>query len=167
MIPANTLWVLIFVIAVVYVVARWVRSKTATEDEQTEQVRYLVRSSGGGTAEHLGTGGGLTVSRYYFRETDAETGPLDAADFYDELFIDLRDTESGQTWQNSIHVATPRALERVMAEERWDSVIGTELLIVRRYDFDVIFRAAIEHLQEIYEARVQIVGKGPSSEPVG
>ena len=165
-IPANTLWVLIFAIVVLYLVARWVRSKTATEDEQNEQVRYLVRSSGAGAAERLGTKGGLILSRYYFRETDAETGPPDAADFYDELFIDLRDSESEQTWQNTIHVATPRGLERIMAAERWDSVIGTELLIVRRYDRETILRTAIEHLQEIYEVRVQMVGKGPSSEPI-
>ena len=169
MLPANTLWVLVFAIVVLYLVARWVRSKTVTEDERNEQVRYLIHSSNAGAAEHLGAGakGGLTVNRYYFRQTDMEAGPPDPADFYDELFVDLSDSDSEQTWQNSIHVATPRALDRVMQEEGWDSVIGTELLIVRRYDFDVIFRAAIEHLQEIYEARVQIVGKGPSSEPVG
>jgi hypothetical protein len=165
-IPANTLWVLVFVIIVVYLVARWVRSKTATEDEQAEQVRYLIRSSGTGAAEHLGSKGGLIVSRYYFREADVEAEPPDPTDFYDELFIDLRDSDSGQTWQNSIHVATPRALERVMRAEQWDSVIGTELLIVRRYDLEVILRGAVEHLQEIYEAQVQIVGKGPNSQPM-
>jgi hypothetical protein len=168
MIPANTLWVLVFVIVVVYLVARWVRSHTATEDEQREQVRYLIRSSNAGAAEYLGEAkDGLTVSRYYFRETEVETGPPDPADFYDELFVDLRDPDSEQTFQNSIHVATPRALDRVMQEEHWDSVIGTELLIVRRYDLDTILRAAIDHLQEIYEARVQIAGKGPGAEPVG
>ena len=160
---------LVSAIVVLYLVARWVRSKTVTEDEQSEQIRYLIRSSNAGAAEPLGTGvkDGLTVNRYYFRQTDMEAGPPDPADFYDELFVDLSDPGSEQTWQNSIHVATLRGLDRVMQEEGWDSVIGTELLIVRRYDFDIILRAAIEHLQEIYEARVQIVGKGPTSEPIG
>jgi hypothetical protein len=168
MIPANTLWLAIAVIVAVYVIARWVRSKTVTEDEHpSDMEHYLIRSSGAGAAEHLGAKGSLTVSRYYFRQTSTETGPADPADFYDELFIDLRDDDSGQTWQNSIHVATPRALDRVMVEEHWDSVIGTELLIVRRYDLDTILHGAIDHLQEIYEAQVQLVGKGPSSEPVG
>jgi hypothetical protein len=156
MIAANTLWVAVVVIVVVYVVARWVRSNTATEEEQNEQVRYLIQAPGGGTAQHLGAKEGLLVSRYYFRDTDIETGPPDPADFYDELFVDLRGASSDQTWQNSIHVATPRALDRVMVEEHWDSVIGTELLIVRRYDLDTILRAAVDHLQQIYEARVQL-----------
>ena len=158
---------LVFALVVLYLVARWVRSKTVTEDDPTEQVRYLIGSSNAGAAEHLGAKDGLTVNRYYFRQTDVATGPPDPTDFYDELFVDLSDPDSEQTWQNSMHVATPRALDRVMQEEKWDSVIGTELLIVRRYDFEVILHAAVEHLQEIYEARVQIVGKGPPSEPIG
>jgi hypothetical protein len=166
MIPTNTLWVAIFVIVVMYVVARWIRSRTTTEDEQNPQVHLLIRSSDTHAAEHLGAKGGLVVTRCYFRQTDIETGPSDPSDFYDELFIDLRDADSQQTWQNSIHVATPRALERVMLEEHWDSVIGTELLIVRRYDLDTILHGAIDHLQEIYEAQVQITGKGSSSAPI-
>ena len=167
MISANTLWFGILAIVVLYLVARWVRSHTATEEEQNEQVRYLVHSTGTGTAQQLGVKGGLLVTRYYFRQTDPETGPADTADFYDELFIDLRDSESEQVWQNSIHVATPRALDRVMAEEHWDSVIGTELLVVRRYHLETILRGAVDHLQEIYEARVQLVGKTSPPESVG
>jgi hypothetical protein len=163
MIPANTLWVAVFVIVVVYVVARWVRAHTTTEEEEDQAPHYRIRS-GPGTKEPLGpTKGSLAVSRYYFSQTDIETGPPDVADFYDELFVDLRDTDSGQIWQNSMHVATLRGLERVMTEEHWDSVIGTELLIVRRYDRDTILHGAIDHLQEIYEARIQLVGHGPAT----
>ena len=167
MITANTVWFGVLAILALYLVARWVRSHTATEEEQNEPARYLVHSSGTGTAQHLGVKGGLSVTRYYFRETDLEAGPADPADFYDELFIDLRDSQTGQTFQNSIHVVTPRALDRVMAEEHWDSVIGTELLVVRRYNLDTILRGAVDHLQEIYEAGVQLAGKSTPPEPVG
>ncbi|MFB3813310.1 MAG: hypothetical protein ACE14L_04290 [Terriglobales bacterium] len=160
MISANTVWVVIVVVLVVYLVARWVRSHTTTAEDP--QVRYFVRSGSATAAQELGARSGLVVSRYYFRQTDIETGPSDAADFYDELFIDLRDPDSGQTWQNSIHVATPRALDRVMQEEQWDSVIGTELLIVRRYDLQKILDGAIEHLQQLYEVQVQLTGRGPT-----
>jgi len=166
MIPANTLWVAVLVIVVMYVVARWVRSHTTTEEEQEQLPYYRIRSGGIGMAEHPATKGSLAVSRYYFRQTDIETGPADTADFYDELFIDLRDADSGQVWENSIHVATLRGLDRVMAEEHWDSVIGTELLIVRRYDLDTILHGAVDHLQEIYETQVQLVGHGPAAEPM-
>jgi hypothetical protein len=160
MIPANTVWFAVAVIIVVYVIARWVRSQTVTEDEQPDPGHFLVRSRGTPAPESLRTRGALSVSRYYFRETDLETGPADPADFYDELFIELREADSGQTWQNSIHVATPRALDRVMAEENWDSVIGTELLIVRRYDRETILHGALNHLEELYEAQVKFMGEG-------
>jgi hypothetical protein len=160
-ISANTLWIVIFALVVLYVVARWVRARTATEPEQNEQVRYLIRSGTHAAVPELTpSASGLVVSRYYFRETDVESGPADPADFYDELFIDLRDAESAQTWQNSLHVATPRGLDRMMAEEGWDSVIGGELLIVRKYDLQTILRGATDHLQEIYEAQVKIMGAG-------
>ena len=164
MIPANTLWVLVFAIVVLYIVARWVRSRTTTEEEQqNEQVRYLIRSGTAGGGETFGTRSGLLVSRYYFRETPVETGPPDPADFYDELCVELRDPDSQHVWQNSIHVATPRGLDRMMVEEHWDSVIGGELLIVRKYDLDKILQGAVDHLQEIYEVQVKIMGR--SAEP--
>ena len=166
MISANTVWFGLLAILALYLVARWVRSHTATEEEQNEQVRYLVHSSTAGTAQQLGAKGGLSVARYYFRETDLDAGPADPADFYDELFIELRDSQTEQVWQNSIHVATPRALDRVMAEEHWDSVIGTELLVVRRYNLETILRGAVEHLQEIYEARVQLASKATPPEAI-
>jgi hypothetical protein len=160
LIPANTLWVLVLAILVLYIVARWVRSHTVTEEEHpNEQVRYLIRSGTVSGGEQLGARSGLVVSRYYFRQTDVAAGPPDPADFYDELFIDLRDPDSQQTWQNSIHVATPRGLDRMMAEEHWDTVIGGELLIVRKYEVDKILQGAIDHLQEIYEVRVQLMGR--------
>ena len=109
----------------------------------------------------------LVVTRYYFRQAYTSTPPADPLDFYDELFIDLQEPGSGQTWQNSIHVATPRALERVMAEEHWDSVIGTELLIVRRYDLQTILQGAVDHLHELYEARVQLTGATPEPPAAG
>lgn len=158
MIAANTLWVAVVAIVVLYLVARWIRAHTTTEDEQNEQVRYLIRTGNAGAAQQLEPTEELTVKRYSFRETDLETGPPDPLDFYDELFIDLQSAGSAQTWQNSIHVATPKALDRVMREEHWDSVIGTELLIVRRYNVDTILRGAVDHLQEIYEAQVKITG---------
>lgn len=165
MISANTLWIAILAVVAAYLLARLLRSRRTEDSAEGEQVKYLIRSSESSTAEHLGAGNGLVVKRYYFRNTEAEAGPSDTADFYDELFIDLEDADSAQKWQNSIHVATPRGLERKMAEEHWDSVIGGELLIVRKYDLTTILDAAVEHLQEIYEVQVELLGRGASSPP--
>jgi hypothetical protein len=154
----------------IYVIARILRSRTPRDNPAGlgSQAHYLVQSAGSSVADHLNSPRNeLVVTRYYFRKTDTTTGPADPADFYDELFIDLADPNSDQTWQNSIHVATPRALDRVMVEEQWDSVIGTELLIVRRYDLRAIMRGAVDHLQELYEARVQLTGKTPQPPAAG
>ena len=163
MISANTLWFGLIALGVLALVARWVRNHTTTDDPEAEQVRYLIRSSDTAAGEHLGADGELVVTRYYFRQTDIASGPPDVVDFYDELLIELASPGAEQRWQNSIHVATPRALDRVMVEEHWDSIIGTELLVVRRYDLDKILQGALDHLQEIYEARVKIIGKGFTS----
>ncbi len=158
----NWAWAILGALIVLLLIRRWYGPRTA---DPAEQVRYLIRSSDAPAPAELGAGGGLVVSRYYFRQTDPDTGPADRDVFYDEMFIDLKDPESNQTWQNSIHVATPRGLDRVMVEEHWDSVIGTELLIVRRYDLQTILQGAVDHLQEIYEAKVQILGRGAAPPP--
>ncbi len=145
---------------------RVLRSRTSVEAGTPDQAHYLVQSASSSVAEQLRSPKtGLEVSRYYFRNAESGSIPADPTDFYDELFIDLRDPGTGQVWQNSIHVATPRALDRVMVEEQWDSVIGTELLIVRRYDLDTILHGAVDHLQELYEAQVSIVGAPPVKTP--
>jgi hypothetical protein len=163
---SNTLWIAIFVIVLAYLLARWLRARRSSpSQEQTEQVRYLIRSSDVSAGDHLGAHQGLSIKRYYFRNTEADAGPADPLDFYDELFIDLEDPDTPQKWQNSIHVATPRGLDRMMAEEQWDSVIGGELLIVRRYELETILNAAVEHLQEIYEVQVKMLGHGVAPPP--
>ena len=164
-IHTNTLWIAVLAVVVAYLLARLLRSRKTEESVQGEQVKYLIRSSETSAAEHLGADAGLVVKRYYFRNTEAGTVPADPSDFYDELFIDLENPDSAQKWQNSIHVATPRGLERMMEEEHWDSVLGGELLIVRKYDLNTILNAAVEHLQEIYEVQVEILGREASSPP--
>ena len=152
----------------IYVIARVLRSRPPSDMSAPQEhgAHYLVHSAGSSVAEHLNSPKtDLVVSRYYFRQTEIGKVPADPTDFYDELFIDLQDPVSGQTWQNSIHVATPHALDRVMVEEQWDSVIGTELLIVRRYDLDTILHGAIEHLQELYETQVLLTGRRPEAPP--
>jgi hypothetical protein len=100
----------------------------------------------------------MSVVRQYFRDTDAEHGPPDPTVFYDELFIDLRDN-TGQIWHNSMHVATPRGISKAMDDEGWDSVVGTELIIVKRYDLRTIIDAAVHHLDELYETHLKVAGR--------
>jgi hypothetical protein len=132
------------------------RMRENREEHGGEQVRYLIHSASQDTGATLGAGSGLQVTRYYFRQTDTATGPPDLAVFYDELFVDLVDPDSNQKFQNSMYVCTPRGLEQAMKDEGWDTVIGTELLIVKRYNLQSILDGALDHLAEIYEVRAQL-----------
>jgi hypothetical protein len=96
------------------------------------------------------------ITRYYFAHTDAAQGPADADVFYDELFIDLVNSNTGDKFQNRMFVCTPRGLTEEMVKEQWDSVVGTELLIVRRYNIDHILVGARHHLEEIYESTLKV-----------
>ena len=174
---SSTIVILVIVGLVLYVASRWMRSRSQTEIEQEEaraKVQVLVRTvnprntvrdalaadrsaqAALAAPEPDSAPNGLNLSRYRFRTTTLEAGPLDPEDFYDEIFIDLIDPETGQLWQNSMHVATPRGLERTMRAEQWDTVIGGELLIVLRYDLATILDGAATHLEEIYEAKVDV-----------
>lgn len=184
---------MLIVVVVIYIAARWMRGRSSTEIEQSEdreKVRLLVRTVNAPpeieveeaanlaafdkapppavavkapspvAAELDAPKTGLNVSRYYFRDTDLETGPADPTDFYDELFVELEDPVSGQVWKNSTHVATLRGLERKMIAENWETVIGGELLIIRSYDLLKIMSGATAHLEELYETKVSILGVG-------
>jgi hypothetical protein len=93
----------------------------------------------------------LRIRNHYFRSFDSDTGPPDPECFYDELFLELENTESGDSWTNSYFVGTPGGIAQVMREEGWDEMFGTDLLIVRRFDRELILRSLLERIEEQYE----------------
>ncbi len=93
----------------------------------------------------------LRIRNHYFRSFDSDAGPLDPECFYDELFLELENTESGESWTNSYFVGTPSGIAQVMREEGWDEMFGTDLLIVRCFDRELILRSLLERIEEQYE----------------
>jgi hypothetical protein len=93
----------------------------------------------------------LRIRKHYFRSFDSNTGPPDPECFYDELFVEIENPESGDSWTNSYFVGTPSGIGQVMREEGWDEMFGTDLLIVRRFDRELILRSLLERIQEQYE----------------
>ncbi len=93
----------------------------------------------------------LRIRNHYFRTFDFESGPPNPQCFYDELFVELENPSSGDTWTQSLLVATPSGIEQVMREERWDYMYGIDLLIVRTYDRELILTSLLDHLEERYE----------------
>ena len=93
----------------------------------------------------------LRIRNHYFRSFNSETGPPDSECFYDELFLELENGESGDFWTNSYFVGTPSGIAQVMREEGWDEMFGTDLLIVRHFDRELILRSLLEKIQDQYE----------------
>jgi hypothetical protein len=93
----------------------------------------------------------LRIRNHYFRSFDADGGPPDPECFYDELFLDIENPDSGDSWTTSYFVGTPSGIAQVMREEGWDEMFGADLLVVRRFDRELILRSLLERIAEQYE----------------
>jgi len=93
----------------------------------------------------------LRIRNHYFRSFDSDTGPPDPECFYDELFMELEDTHTGGSWTVSYFVGTPSGIAQVMREEGWDEMFGIDLLIVRRFDRELILKSLLERFEQQYE----------------
>ena len=92
----------------------------------------------------------LRIRNHYFRSFDSDTGPPDPECFYDELFLEL-ENPAGGAWTISYFVGTPSGIAQVMREEGWDEMFGIDLLIVRRFDRELILKSLLDRLEEQYE----------------
>lgn len=160
----KLLYIVLIIVAVYIVIRRLSTSQTiSTEDYRVPGPRTIDGDPASVRAhsdEHRGDSGQYEITRYYFANTDADQGPSDPDVFYDELFIDMVNSNTGDKFQNRMFVCTPRGLTQEMIKEQWDSVVGTELLIVRRYNLDSILAAAKHHLEEIYESTLKVSPRG-------
>jgi len=93
----------------------------------------------------------LRVRSHYFRSFDSEAGPPDPDCFHDEVFLELENSESGDAWTSSYFVGTPSGIAQLMKEEGWDEMFGTDLLIVRRFDRELILQSLLDRINEQYE----------------
>jgi hypothetical protein len=93
----------------------------------------------------------LRIRQHYFRSFDSDSGPPDPECFYDELFVELEDPDTGGSWTISYFVGTPSGIAQVMREEDWDEMFGSDLLIVRRFDRELILRSLLQRVAEQYE----------------
>ncbi len=48
-------------------------------------------------------------------------------------------------------MGTPNGIAQVMREEGWDEIVGTDLLIVRRFDRELILKSLLDRLEEQHE----------------
>jgi hypothetical protein len=93
----------------------------------------------------------LEVKSYMFTNFDYRTGPASREDFFENMYVNVGHAgpESNSARTYSLYVATPNALAAKMRSENQDYKFGRNLLVVERYDMDVILRAVREHINDL------------------
>ncbi len=87
---------------------------------------------------------------YNFRDMDVEQVPSDPTDFFDELWIEVKDLEKEHKWTCVRTVCTHKGLGRVMAEDGHKFVNASGFLFIKRYDLQLILATVRD---ELYRAR--------------
>jgi len=100
----------------------------------------------------------LRIRNHYFRSFDSAAGPPDPECFHDEVFLELENPETRASWTNSYFVGTPSGIAQLMREEGWDEMFGTDLLIIRRFDREMILKALLERIEEQHEIATEPPG---------
>jgi hypothetical protein len=90
----------------------------------------------------------VRITKFYFSESDLAAGPADPEAFYDELFVELYDGDTGHRWMQSYGVATPRGLEKILQDKSWGYLFANGIIVLPRYDLARIREAVIARLAE-------------------
>lgn len=77
------------------------------------------------------------IVNYLFRTIDLVNGPADPTDFIDEFIVQTRN-EDGSLSTDSLVVATPAALERILREEKRHAIYAARYLVVDRFNIGEI-----------------------------
>jgi hypothetical protein len=92
----------------------------------------------------------LQIRSYHFRDLDPNIGPADPARFCERLYLELSTADDSAVQKKySLLVATPAGLEDYMRAENRQFQFGRNLLLVERFDMDLILRAVSRHLDEL------------------
>jgi hypothetical protein len=92
--------------------------------------------------------GPIRITKFYFSKFDLTAGPPDAYSFYDELFVELYDSDSGSRWMQSYGVATPQGLTQILNDKQWNYLYANGIIVVPRYDLSPIREAVVARIAE-------------------
>ena len=96
--------------------------------------------------------GPVRITKFYFSKFDLTAGPEDPHSFYDELFVELYDSESGHRWMHSYGVATPQGLSEILHDKQWNYLYANGIIVVPKYDLASIREAVVARIAEDNEA---------------
>ena len=96
----------------------------------------------------------VVLQEFSFANFDDKSTPKDLEDFFERMFVKIGRTpeEQGQTY--SLHVTTPKGLQRAVASETFR--FGRDILVVERFDRALIRAALDKHLYELPQLARQI-----------
>ena len=92
--------------------------------------------------------GPIRIVKFYFTKFDLNQGPEDPVVFYDELFVELYDADSGQRWTSSYGVAKPAGLSKILEDKSWSYLYANGIVVVEKYDLTRIREAVIARIAE-------------------
>jgi hypothetical protein len=92
--------------------------------------------------------GPIRITKFYFSKFDLVAGPPDPYSFYDELFIELYDADSGHRWTQSYGVSSPRGLEEILKDKDWSYLYANGIIVVPKYDLTPIREAVVARIAE-------------------
>jgi hypothetical protein len=92
--------------------------------------------------------GPIRIIKFYFSKFDLVHGPADPEAFYDELFVELYDANSGHRWTQSYGVATPEGLRQILHDKSWSYLYANGIIVVQKYDLNPIREAVIARITE-------------------
>jgi hypothetical protein len=105
------------------------------------------------------------ILNYYFGKTDLVRGPADPSSFFDEFFVQAQDPDTRFEWTYDYTIATPSGMQKVLNEERFDSLFFEgRVVVVERWDMRVIMQTVMEEIIKSY-GRGEVEQIAPESKP--
>ena len=98
----------------------------------------------------------MTVRKFEFKRFETKTGPADPENFRETLTLHAAPEGTDDVAIYSLTVATPKALAQSVAVDSGSYSFQRNLLLVDRYDAELIERALHDHINEI----VYLSGEG-------
>jgi|ERR1700694_384926 len=89
------------------------------------------------------------IKNYYFIEIDLNKGPADPVNFYEDFRVDVGEAGSDSVTNYSFFVCTPKGIEDTMKELKADYLMERNLLIVPRFDMELVLHAIRERIDKL------------------
>lgn len=96
----------------------------------------------------------LIIHEVGFANFSEDAAPKDSEEFFERMFVKIGRAGEPETQMYSLHLTTPKGLQRALQSETFR--FGRDLLVVERFDRELIRSALEKHLYELPQLARQI-----------